>query len=106
MSLVTITNENFEDVVLNASEPVMVDFWAPWCGPCRMVSPLMDELAVDYTGKAKVGKINIDEQMSLAEKHNVMTIPTVMVFKNGQMVDKAVGARSKDDFSDMIAKQL
>ncbi len=105
-NLIVITSDNFEAEVLKSDIPVMVDFWASWCGPCRMVSPIIDELANDFSGNAKIGKINVDEQMELAEKYKVMSIPTVIVFKNGEVVDKAVGARSKADFSDMLSKQL
>lgn len=102
----TITNDNFEAEVLNSDKPVLVDFWAEWCGPCQMVSPIIDELADDYVGKAKVCKINVDEQADLAMKYQVMSIPTVMIFKNGEVVDKVVGARSKADFSDILSKHL
>lgn len=105
-NILEITAENFESEVLKADTPVLVDFWAVWCGPCKMVSPLIDELADDFAGRAKVGKINVDEQMELAEKFKVMTIPTVMVFKNGEAVEKAVGAKSKADYAQMIEKNL
>ena len=92
--MMTLTNDNFEELVQNSSVPVLVDFWAPWCGPCRMVSPLVDEIAEQADGFA-VGKINIDEQPELAAAYGVMSIPTLMVFKGGEVVDKAVGARPK-----------
>lgn len=101
-----ITTENFESEVLGSSVPVLADFWAAWCGPCKMVSPLIDELAEDYEGKAKVCKINVDEQMELAERFKVMTIPTVIVFKNGEIAEKAVGAKAKADYAQMIENQL
>lgn len=104
--IITITKDNFETEVKQAKEPVLVDFWASWCGPCKMISPLIDELAADFAGKAKVGKINVDEQMELAEQYKVMTIPTVMIFKNGEIVDKSVGAKSKEDFAAMLQAQL
>lgn len=104
--IIEITTDNFEDEVIKSDMPVLVDFWAVWCGPCKMVSPLIDELAGDFSGKAKVGKINVDEQMALAEKFKVMTIPTVMVFKNGEVVEKAVGARSKSDYAQMLENNL
>ena len=104
--IIQITTDNFEDEVIKSDMPVLVDFWAVWCGPCKMVSPLIDELAGDFSGKAKVGKINVDEQMALAEKFKVMTIPTVMVFKNGEVVEKAVGARSKSDYAQMLENNL
>lgn len=105
-NVVTITKDNFENEVLKSDVPVLVDFWAVWCGPCKMVSPLIDELADDFAGRAKVGKINVDEQMALAEQFKVMTIPTVMVFKNGEIVDKSVGAKAKADFAKMLESQL
>ena len=105
-NVVTITKDNFENEVLKSDVPVLVDFWAVWCGPCKMVSPLIDELADDFAGRAKVGKINVDEQMVLAEQFKVMTIPTVMVFKNGEIVDKSVGAKAKADFAKMLESQL
>ncbi len=104
--VIKITTENFESEVLGSDVPVLVDFWAVWCGPCKMVSPLIDELADDYDGKAKVCKINVDEQMELAEKFKVMTIPTIMVFKNGEIVEKTVGAKPKADYAQLIENQL
>lgn len=102
----TLTKENFEGEVLNASGPVLVDFWASWCGPCRMVSPIIDELAEEYAGKLTVGKVNVDEQSELASQYAVVSIPTILVFKNGKVVEKKVGAHSKDDFCDMIDSLL
>lgn len=104
--ILEITTENFEAEVLNSDVPVLVDFWATWCGPCKMVSPLIDELADDFDGRAKVGKVNVDEQMALAEKFKIMTIPTVIVFKNGEVAEKSVGARAKADFAQMIENNL
>lgn len=101
MSVITITKENFDTEVLNSDKPVLVDFWASWCGPCRMVSPLVDEIAEETT-TAKVGKINIDEQPELAEKFGVMSIPTLMVFRNGKVDKTVVGARPKEDIEAML----
>lgn len=105
-NVIEITTQNFENEVLKADVPVLVDFWASWCGPCKMVSPIIDELADDFEGRVKVGKINVDEQMELAEKFKVMTIPTVMIFKNGEMVEKSVGAKAKADFAQMIESHI
>lgn len=94
MAIVEINNANFTSEVLESDKKVLVDFWAPWCGPCRMVSPIVDEIA-NESDKIKVAKINIDEQPQLASQYGVMSIPTLMVFHNGDVVDKAVGARNK-----------
>lgn len=94
MSMITLTKENFEQEVLRSDKPVLVDFWASWCGPCRMVSPIVDEIAEERSD-IKVGKVNVDEQQMLAAQFSVMSIPTLLVFKNGQVVNQAVGARPK-----------
>jgi thioredoxin 1 len=96
--IVTLTQENFETEVLKSSKPVLVDFWAEWCGPCKMIAPLLDELAAEYDGKVKIGKINTDEQQQLASEYGVSSIPTLLFFKNGQIVNQFVGARGKRDF--------
>ncbi|HHV33013.1 MAG: thioredoxin [Ruminococcaceae bacterium] len=102
MSVVMITQDNFKSEVLDSEKPVLVDFWASWCGPCRMVSPIVDEIAEESDGSFKVGKINVDEQPDLAAQFNVMSIPTLMVFKNGTVADSTVGVRSKQDILSMI----
>ena len=94
MSLKHFTRETFEKE-LNGGALMLVDFWAEWCGPCRMVSPIVDEIAEEVQGKAKVGKVNVDEQGDLASQFGVMSIPTIMVFKNGEAVATSVGAKSK-----------
>ncbi len=94
MSVLTITKENFEQEVINSEKTVLIDFWAPWCGPCRMVSPIVDEIA-EENDRIKVGKINVDEQPELAAKFNVMSIPTLVVMKEGKVASSTVGARPK-----------
>ena len=104
--VITITNNNFDEVVLNSDKPVLVDFWATWCGPCRMVSPLIEELAEDYSETAVVGKVNVDNESELSSKFRIMSIPTVMLFKNGQVVEKVVGARPKSEFADLLNRNI
>ena len=103
--LLYLTRETF-DATLASAEPVLVDFWATWCGPCRMIGPVIEELAAEYKGKAKVCKVDVDEQPEIAERFQVMTIPTVIVFKHGQIAEKSIGAKSKQAFAQMIDKQL
>lgn len=94
MAVVTITKDNFAQEVLHSEKPVLLDFWATWCGPCRMLSPIVDEVAEEH-GDIKVGKVNVDEQPELAAEFGVMSIPTLLVFKNGKLVNQSVGARPK-----------
>ena len=94
MAVITITNDNFKTEVLQSDKPVLLDFWATWCGPCRMLSPIVDEVAEERTD-IKVGKVNVDEQADLAAEFGVMSIPTLLVFKNGKLVNQSVGARPK-----------
>ena len=101
-----ITDSSFEQTVLKSDKPVMVDFWAAWCGPCRMVGPIMDELSSEYEGKAIVGKVDIDSNQQYAAQFGVRNIPTVLIFKNGELVDRKVGVSSKSDYADALDKLL
>lgn len=89
------TDSNFENEVLNSAQPVLVDFWAPWCGPCRMIAPMVEELAGEYRGAVKIGKLNIDDSPEAAQQYGVSSIPTLMVFKGGEVVDRFVGVQAK-----------
>jgi thioredoxin 1 len=92
-----LTKDNFDKVVLQSTTPVLVDFWAEWCGPCKMIAPLLDELADEYDGKVKIGKVNIDEQQELATKYGIRAIPTLLLINKGQVTEQMVGAKSKRD---------
>ena len=104
MAEIIITEENFENEVLNSDKPVLVDFWAQWCGPCRMLGPIIEEIANDYEGKVKVGKVNVDEQPNLASKYGIASIPTVIVFKNGKPEKTLVGLRSKNEIEKLLSE--
>jgi thioredoxin 1 len=95
--IVTLTQDNFSQNVLESQSPVLVDFWAEWCGPCKMIAPLLDELADEYNGKVKIGKVNVDEQQSLAAQFGVRAIPTLLLFNKGQIAEQMVGAKGKRD---------
>jgi thioredoxin 1 len=97
---VELTKDNFEQVISNGV--TMVDFWAPWCGPCRMIAPVVEELAEDYEGKATIGKVNTDEQQELAVRFGIRSIPTILFFKDGEVVDQMIGAASKDAFASKL----
>ncbi len=101
---VELTGANFEETVKEGV--TLVDFWAPWCGPCRMIAPVIEELAEEYDGKATIAKVNTDEQQDIATKYGIRSIPTVMIFKDGEMVDQMVGAASKQAFAQKIDAQL
>jgi len=100
------TQGNFEAEVLQATQPVLVDFWAPWCGPCRMVGPVVEKIAQTFAGKAKVGKVNVDEQAELASKYGIRSIPALMLFQNGEIVNRLVGAQSESDLAKMVSDAL
>jgi thioredoxin 1 len=94
-SIVTLTKENFSQEVLQSQTPILVDFWAEWCGPCKMLAPVLDELAEEYTGKVRIGKVNIDDHQELATQFGIQSIPTLLLFQQGQVVEQVVGLRSK-----------
>jgi thioredoxin 1 len=102
----TITQANFKTEVLESKQPVLIDFWAEWCGPCRMVGPMVEELAGDYAGKAKVGKIDVDSEQDLAQNFSVSSIPTLLVIKGGKVVGSRVGVGSKADLAKMLDEAL
>lgn len=102
MSVLTITKENFEDEVLKSDKPVLIDFWAEWCGPCKMLSPIVDQIAGEVTQKARVGKVNVDEQPELASKFKVMSIPTLVMIKDGKPVATSVGVKPKEEILAML----
>jgi len=102
MEPVILTDKNFEEEVLNSKIPVLVDFWAEWCGPCRMTGPVIDELAKEYEGKIKVGKVNVDENQQTASKYSVMSIPTILLFKDKEVVKTMVGYQTKESFKKQI----
>lgn len=104
--MLTLTKENFDNEVLGADVPVLVDFWASWCGPCRMVSPILDELSEEYGKRMKMGKVNVDDEGELASEFAIVSIPTIIIFKNGKIVEKLVGAHSKDNFEEVIDNVL
>jgi thioredoxin 1 len=105
-NIVTVNEQNFETEVTKSNVPILLDFWAEWCGPCKMIAPALGELATEYAGKAKIGKVNVDENQDLAVKFRVSGIPALFMVKNGEVVDQIVGARSKKDFKAMIDRAI
>lgn len=104
--VLNIKNDNFEELVLKSSIPVLVDFWANWCGPCRAISPTIEELADEYAGRFKIGKVNVDEENTLVSNYGIMSIPTMIAFKDGNQVEKVIGARSKSDLKALLEKYI
>ncbi len=103
MSAIKITKQNFENEVINSDKPVILDFWAGWCGPCQMLTPIIDEIANESGNQIKVGKVNIDEENELARQFNVMSIPTILAIKDGEVIDKKVGVQAKEAIVSMVS---
>ena len=102
----TLTKANFKEEVLESEQPILVDFWASWCGPCRMVGPIVEALADDFDGRAVVGKVNVDEEDDLARQYSIMSIPTLVIFKGGEVVERVVGARSQGELAALLEKYI
>lgn len=100
-----LTGKDFEQIIAG-DQPVLVDFWAPWCGPCRMIAPVIEEIAEEFEGRAVVGKVNVDEEPGLAQRYGVMSIPTLIVLKGGKVVEQAIGARGRADVAAMLGRHL
>lgn len=103
MAIITVTNTNFEQAVLRASSPVLLDFWAPWCGPCKMIAPILEEIAAEDES-VTIAKVNVDEEMELAMRFGITSIPTLVVMEGGKAVNKAIGYRSKDSILELLGK--
>jgi len=103
---VEFTEANFDELALKSDKPVLVDFWAEWCGPCRMVGPIVEEISNDYDGKAVIGKVNVDENPGISAKYGIRNIPTILFLKNGEVVDKSVGAVPKNVLTDKLESQM
>lgn len=103
---IIFTDSNFNDEVLKSQTPVLVDFWAPWCGPCRMMAPIVEELAGELDGQIKIGKLNVDEGSVTAQNYGIMSIPTFLVFKGGQVVEQIVGGMTKDALKEKVLKHV
>ena len=105
-NVIEITDDNFEDTVLNSDTPIVVDFWAEWCGPCKMIAPSLEQLADEYTGTFKVGKLNVDDNRETAMKYGIRSIPTLLVIKEGDVAEQIVGAHPKDTLKDKILSAI
>jgi thioredoxin len=105
-NILEFSDQNFEQEVLGSDKPVLVDFWAEWCAPCRMIAPAVEAIAGEYAGRAKVGKVNVDENQSVTSRYNIRSIPTLLVFKNGEIKEQIVGATSKDNLAKLLDKNL
>lgn len=102
MAEITLNNDNFEEEVLGSKVPVLVDFWATWCGPCRMLAPIIEEISNEYEGKAKVCKVNVDEVPELANRFDITSIPTVLIFKNGELAATSIGYKEKEALTELL----
>jgi len=105
-NIAQVSDSSFDGDILKSSVPVLVDFWAPWCGPCRSVAPMLDDLATQYAGKLKVAKVNVDESTEVAMRYQITSIPTFLLFKNGQVADRALGALPRSEFVKLIDRNL
>lgn len=104
--MINLTNENFEKEVISSKKPILVDFWASWCGPCQMIAPIVEEISNELSERIEVGKINVDEQPEIAIKYDVMSIPTLILFKNGKVVNTIIGYHSKEEILDFINSRI
>ena len=101
-NITTVDQNNFQKIVLESQKPVLVDFWAPWCGPCRAVAPIVEELARDYNGQAEFAKVNVDESPTVASNYGIMSIPTIIIFKGGKPTEQVIGYKSKNDLKKLL----
>lgn len=106
MAEIKITNANFKKEVLESKQVVLIDFWASWCAPCRMLGPVIEQLALEYEGRIKVGKINVDEEVELAQKFQVMSIPTIILIKDGKVINRSIGVRPKEELESLLSENL